>query len=89
MTPEQAVELVRQALLITVLLGTPILLIGFIIGIIVNLIQVATSIQDSAFSAVPRLAAFLAGIFFLAPWMLRQLSTYSVQLFSNLSPYAR
>ena len=89
MTPEQAVQLVRQALLITVLLGTPILLIGFIVGIVVNLVQVATSIQDSAFSAVPRLAAFVGGAFFLLPWMLRQLSTYTVQLFSNLSLYAR
>lgn len=89
MTPEQAVQLVRQALLITVLLGTPVLMIGFIVGIIVNVIQVATSIQDSAFSAVPRLAAFAGGVFFLAPWMLRQLSTYAVQLFSNLTPYVR
>ncbi len=69
-------------------LGAPILMIGFFVGIFINLVQVATSIQDSAFSAVPRLAAFLAGVFILAPWMLRHISTYAVLLFSNLTPYA-
>ena len=89
MTPENAVQLVRQALMTTLILGAPILLIGFVVGIVINLVQVATSIQDSAFSAVPRLAAFLAGVFILAPWMLRHISTYAVLLFSNLSAYAR
>jgi len=89
MTPEVAVQLVRHALLMTLILGAPILLIGFFVGIAVNLIQVATSIQDSAFSAVPRLGAFLAGVFILAPWMLRHASTYAILLFSDLTPYAR
>jgi flagellar biosynthetic protein FliQ len=71
------------------MLATPILLVGFVVGIAVNIIQVATSIQDSAFSAVPRLAAFVIGLLILAPWMLRQLMTYTVLLFSNLSAYAR
>lgn len=89
MTPELAVQLVRQALTATLTLATPILLIGFVVGIAVNLLQVATSIQDSAFSAVPRLAAFVFGTLLLAPWMLRHLATYTISLFSNLTPYAR
>jgi flagellar biosynthetic protein FliQ len=89
MTPEMAVELTRHALTTTLMLATPILLVGFVVGIAVNIIQVATSIQDSAFSAVPRLAAFVIGLLILAPWMLRQLMTYTVLLFSNLSAYAR
>jgi flagellar biosynthesis protein FliQ len=89
MTPEIAVQLVRQALTTTLMLATPLLLIGFCIGIIVNLVQVATSIQDSAFGAVPRLAAFVLGTLMLAPWMLRHMVTYTVLLFSNLSAYAR
>jgi len=89
MTPEMAVQLVRQVLTTTLVLATPLLLVGFFVGIVVNLVQVATSIQDSAFGAVPRLAAFVLGMLVLAPWMLRHLVTYTVLLFSNLSVYAR
>lgn len=89
MTPEVAVQLMRQVLTTTLLLAAPILLIGFVVGIVVNLLQVATSIQDSAFSAVPRLAAFVFGILILAPWMLRHIATYTIMLFSDLTVYAR
>jgi len=89
MTPEMAVQLIRQALTTTLILTAPILLIGFVVGIAVNLVQVATSIQDSAFSAVPRLGAFLLGVLILAPWMLRHLATYTLLLFSDLGRYAR
>jgi flagellar biosynthesis protein FliQ len=89
MTPEIVVQLMRQTLTTALVLATPILMIGFLVGIAVNLIQVATSIQDSAFSAVPRLAAFVLGILVLAPWMLRHIATYTILLFSNLSVYAQ
>jgi len=89
MTPEIAVETIRQALITCIWLAAPILLIGFVVGIAINIVQVATSMQDSAFSAVPRLAAFVLGLLLLMPWMLRYLSTYSIRLFSDLTPYAK
>jgi flagellar biosynthetic protein FliQ len=89
MTPESAVQLVRQMLLTALMLGAPILLLGFLVGVLINVVQVATSMQDSAFSAVPRLAAFLFGFLLLAPWMLRHICTYTVLLISSMSSYAR
>jgi flagellar biosynthetic protein FliQ len=56
---------------------------------VVNIIQIATSMQDSAFSTIPRLAAFLFGFLLLMPWMFKQLSAYSIGVFGDLSRYAR
>lgn len=89
MTPETAIQLIRHMLMTTLMLSAPLLLVGFVVGIAMNIIQVATSMQDSAFSAIPRLAAFLLGFLVLAPWMLKQLSTYTILLVSNLTQYAR
>lgn len=89
MSPDLAVHIVSQAFWTTVLLSAPLLLIGFAVGIVVNIIQIATSLQDSAFSTIPRLAAFLFGFLLLMPWMLKQLSAYSVALLGDLSRYAR
>jgi flagellar biosynthesis protein FliQ len=52
-----------------------------------NLIQVATSLQDSAFSTFPRLAAFLTGFIVLMPWMLKQLVGYTVGVFADIAKY--
>ncbi len=62
MTPEAVVHIIREALMAAFNVSAPLLLIGFAVGIVMNLIQVATSLQDSAFSTFPRLAAFLPGL---------------------------
>jgi flagellar biosynthetic protein FliQ len=89
MSPDFAVHLISQALWTTVVLCAPLLLIGFAVGIVVNIVQIATSMQDSAFSTIPRLAAFLFGFLLLMPWMLKQISAYSIALLADLSRYAR
>lgn len=89
MTPESVVHIISHAFWTSVVLCAPLLLIGFAVGIIVNIIQIATSLQDAAFSTIPRLAAFLFGFLLLLPWMLKQLTAYSMTIFGDLSRYAR
>jgi flagellar biosynthesis protein FliQ len=89
MTPEFVVEILRQALMMTLWLGAPLLAIGFLAGIAVSLIQIVTSIQDTGFSTVPRLVAFLFGIVLLMPWMLQKMTSYTVQILGDLGRYAR
>jgi flagellar biosynthetic protein FliQ len=89
MTPEFVVEILRQALMMTLWLGAPLLAIGFLAGIVVSLIQIVTSIQDTGFSTVPRLVAFLFGIVLLMPWMLQKMTGYTVQVLGDLGRYAR
>jgi flagellar biosynthetic protein FliQ len=89
MTPETVVDIIRQALLMAFWLAAPLLAIGFVAGVAISLIQIVTSIQDTAFGTVPRLAAFLAGMLLLMPWMLNKTMGYTVALFSDFSRYAR
>jgi flagellar biosynthetic protein FliQ len=89
MTPDGVVQIIRQALLVTFWLAAPLLAIGFIAGIVVSLVQIATSMQDNAFSTIPRLVAFLAGLLLLMPWMLQRIMTYTVSVLGDLSRYAR
>ena len=87
MTSENAIHIIREALMAAFWLSAPLLVIGFCVGIIMNLIQVATSLQDSAFSTFPRLAAFLGGFVLLMPWMLNKLTTYTSAVFTDIAKY--
>jgi flagellar biosynthetic protein FliQ len=89
MTPDTVVQIIRQAFLVTFWLAAPLLAIGFAAGIVVSLVQIATSMQDNAFSTIPRLVAFLAGLLLLLPWMLQRMMSYTVSLLGDLSRYAR
>jgi flagellar biosynthesis protein FliQ len=89
MTPEAAVQLLKSTLLTAFWICAPLLLLAFVVGVVINLIQIVTSLQDSAFSTIPRLAAFLVGFLLLLPWMLNRLMSYTVVLFGDLARHAR
>jgi flagellar biosynthetic protein FliQ len=89
MTPEFAIQILREALMTAFWLSAPLLAVGFIVGIGMSLIQILTSIQDSAFNAIPRLMAFLAAFILALPWMLQKITAYTVLTLGDLSRYAR
>jgi flagellar biosynthesis protein FliQ len=89
MNAHTVVDLLRQALLATFWISLPILTIGLLAGIVMSLVQIVTSMQDTAVGTVPRLAAFLVGLLFLLPWMLARMVSYTTVLFGDLTRYAR
>jgi len=88
MTPDSVVHLIRQTLIATFWLSAPLLAIGLVAGIIISLLQIVTSIQDTAFSTTPRLAAFLVGIILLLPWMLMKMMAFTTAILGDLSRFA-
>ena len=82
------VDLIRQNLLATFWLAAPLLAVGFLAGITVSLLQIATSMQDNAFSTIPRLAVFLVSFVLLLPWMLEKILFYTANLWKDLGRYA-
>ena len=89
MTPDFAVHIIRQALMATLWIASPLLAIGLVSGIVMSLLQIVTSIQDTSFSTVPRLLAFLAGIILLLPWMVMKMMAYTTGILGDLPRFAR
>ena len=89
MTPESVAHIVGQMFMAAFWIAAPLLAIGFVTGIVISLIQIVTSIQDTGFSSIPRLIAFLGGSLLLMPWMIHKSMDYTVNILSNLSRYAR
>ncbi len=89
MPMENVVELGRVSVKTAMMVGLPILAIATLISLVISVLQVLTSIQDSTVATVPRLLAAAAASVFLMPWMLRQLGNLTVKLFSDFHPYLR
>ena len=89
MTPEFVAQTIREALMTAFWLALPLLAVGFVVGILISLVQIVTSIQDSAFNAIPRLLAFLGAFMLALPWMLQKMSAYTVTILGDLSRYGR
>jgi flagellar biosynthetic protein FliQ len=89
MTPEFVMQIIHDMFLTAFWIAAPLLGVGFCVGIVISLVQIVTSIQDSAFNAIPRLVAFLIASLFAMPWMLRHITTYALDIFGNLARYAK
>jgi flagellar biosynthesis protein FliQ len=81
MQVEQAIDLLREALLMTLLIVGPILLIGMVIGLIISLVQAVTQIQEQTLSFVPKLVAMAVAVVIVMPWMFQRLIEYTRVLF--------
>lgn len=79
----------RECMMMMFWISAPFLLAGFVTGIVMSLIQIVTSIQDAAFSTVPRLAVFLLVATISMPWVLQKAMNYASSILGNLSRYAR
>jgi flagellar biosynthetic protein FliQ len=89
MTPEFVIQILREALMTAFWLALPLLTVGFVVGIFISLIQIVTSIQHTAFNAIPRLLAFLGAFILALPWMLHRMSAYTIGILGDLSRYGR
>ena len=89
MTPDSVVELIRQTLMASFWLAAPLLAIAFLASVTISLVQIATSMQDAAFSTIPRLLVFMVSLLLLLPWMIEKTMSYTTALFGDLARYAR
>ena len=75
----------REAIRTALLVGAPILLVGMAVGLVVSVIQVATSIQDVTVTFIPKiLAVFLAALFTLH-WMMRLMIEFTQRVFAMIA----
>ena len=78
MTPEYAVELLKNLMFQGVTLAAPILLTAMVIGLGISLFQAVTTIQEQTLSFVPKALGIVALLVILMPWMLRTLMEFTI-----------
>ena len=84
MEPSDAVDLGRDAILITLTISAPVLLSGMIVGLLVGLIQALTQIQEQTVAFVPKIVAMVLALSFALPWLASRMIEYSRDLIINI-----
>ena len=88
MTQEMILKLAKDTLQITLMISGPMLLVALVVGILVSIAQVVTSIQDMTLSFVPRVIAVFLTFLFVLPWILSTLLSFTTQLYGHLEHFA-
>jgi flagellar biosynthetic protein FliQ len=84
MTPESIMTLAQQALEITILVSSPMLLAALVVGLIVSIFQAATQINEMTLSFIPKLLVLFLVLLLAGPWMLTLILNYMTGLFASI-----
>ncbi len=70
MDPQDAIDLGREALWTVLLIGSPVLVAGMIVGLVISLFQALTQIQEQSVVFVPKLIVMLLVLSVTLPWLI-------------------
>jgi len=74
----------REAIWTVLSVAAPVLLTALSVGLIVGVIQAATSIQEMTLSFIPKLAALVAALLIFGDWMLTVLQDMFIKIFDMI-----
>jgi flagellar biosynthetic protein FliQ len=84
MTPADAVDIARDAIVVSLKLGGPIMLLALVIGLVISLFQALTQIQEMTLTYVPKIVAILLAMVLMLPFMLQTLTSFTERLFQRI-----
>jgi flagellar biosynthetic protein FliQ len=84
MTPEIIMSMGRQAIEVTLMVATPLLLVTLVIGLIVSIFQAATQINETTLSFIPKLVGIFITLIIGGSWMLSVLTDYLRSVLNNI-----
>ena len=89
MSEEMILRLARQTLETVLLVSAPMLGAGLVVGIIISIVQIITSIHDTALAFVPRIVVTFVVFLVVFPWMMTTMVSYTHTLLSSFDTYVR
>jgi len=87
MSIDQAITLVQQMLYTALLVGAPVILIAFIVGLLISIFQAATQIHEMTLTFIPKIFATIVALIIFGSWIFRKLVDFTQELLKNLTTY--
>ncbi|MEZ4224494.1 MAG: flagellar biosynthetic protein FliQ [Polyangiaceae bacterium] len=89
MSTDGAVELLRNAMIVTAMIAGPLLAAALLVGLVVGVLQAATQVNEASISFVTKLIAIAFTFLVLGSWTLRQMVDYTHRTIASISDVTR
>lgn len=83
------VEVVNQAIKVTLMLSAPMLIGALIVGVLVSIFQAVTQINEQTLSFIPKILVIIATLVIFSPWMMETMVTYTQDLITSIPELIR
>lgn len=89
MSVDYVIQIANQALYLIIKVSAPVLLVSLVIGLVISIFQTVTSIQEQTLTFVPKIVGVFLALMLLGGWMLNDMSSFMVELWSDFTIYIR
>lgn len=89
MENEFVIEVVNQAIKVTLMLAAPMLIGALVVGILVSIFQAVTQINEQTLSFIPKILVIVATLVIFSPWMMETMVSYTQDLFTSIPELIR
>lgn len=84
-----AIEVVSQAVKVTLMLAAPMLIGALVVGVLVSIFQAVTQINEQTLSFIPKILVIIAALVIFSPWMMETMVSYTQDLFISIPELVR
>jgi flagellar biosynthetic protein FliQ len=85
MTGPEVMDVARDAIVTLVLVSSPLMLVGLIVGVVISLFQALTQIQEMTLVFVPKILAMFIAMLIALPFMADTLQSYLGRLAARIA----
>jgi len=81
--------LAKETIKVAALISAPLLLSALVIGLLVSIFQAVTQINEATLTFIPKILVIGVVLVLLGPWMLDEMTRFTIELFENIATYVR
>lgn len=89
MSPDFAIDVIYNGVLLTLMLSMPAVGLGLLVGFMISLFQAVTQIQEQTLTFVPKVIVVLTVVAFTSPWMISLMVDFTTSLWSQIPNLVR
>jgi len=89
MTPEFAIELLKNMIYQVLMLSAPYLITAMVVGLMISLFQAVTSIHEQTLTFVPKALAVIAIFLLMLPWTVRAMVEFTTAVIEKIPQMAQ
>lgn len=75
----------REAIMTTLLVASPMLIFGLVVGLTVSILQAVTQIHEMTLTFIPKIIAVSLALLIFLPWMFSLVLDFASRTFGNIS----
>jgi flagellar biosynthetic protein FliQ len=85
MSGPEVMDVARDAIVTLLLVASPLMLVGLVVGVVISLLQALTQIQETTLVFVPKILAIFLALLIVLPFMADQLQSNFLRITAHIA----